>query len=221
MKLWQRNGNFNAFKWLWWGAAGGAITALFAMLSHYLIQLANPWPIIGLVYLGLGTRAYGILSDDMHDRAGKTVFLLALTSIIAVWVALYARPFLVEALHVAAKAFDGDTPVPGLEWAREYIEPFKAKVIGYIGFYAAGYFVAYKLVARLGRYSSVLTYPRSKAELHAAFWEASGQIPGIPLDTIDRQAACLLEEHNGYYGGRRPMPQTQPNAVTQPTTENV
>jgi hypothetical protein len=108
-------------------------------------------------------------------------------------------------MHEVAGTFDKPTPMPGLEWAREYVEPFKAKVIGYIGFYAAGYFFAYKLVALLGKFIPLLAYPRTKAELHAAFWEAAGQIPGIPLDVIDRQADRLLNEHKGNYGGRRPQ----------------
>lgn len=206
MKLWHRNGALKEFKWLWWAAAVGSVAALYQVLSHYLTQLANPWPIVGLIFFGLATRVYANLAGDVHDRAGKTVFLLVLTSILAVVFAMYARPLFVEALHEVVQTFDESTPLPGLEWAREYIEPFKAKVIGYIGFYAAGYYFAYKLVARLGKYIPLLAYPRTKAELHAAFWEAAGQIPGVPLDAIDRQAAILLYEHKGNYGGRRPQP---------------
>jgi phosphate/sulfate permease len=205
MKLWHRNGNFDAFKWLWWAAAGGSLSALFQLLSHYLIQLANPWPIIGLVFFGFGTRAFANLAGDIHDRAGKTIFLLALTSILAVVFAMYVRPLFVEVLQEAVKSLDEAGPITGLEWAREYIEPFKAKVVGYIGFYVGGYFFAYKLVARLGKYIPLLAYPRTKAELHAAFWEAAGQIPGVPLDAIDNQAKLLLNEHKGSYGGRRPL----------------
>lgn len=205
MKVWHRNGLFKNFKCLWWAAAGGSVVALYQVLSHYLILLTNPWPIIGLVFFGLATRAYANLAGDVHDRAGKTVFLLALTSILAVVFAMYARPLFVEVMHEVAGTFDKPEPMPGFEWAREYIEPFKAKVIGYIGFYAAGYFFAYKLVARLGKFIALLAYPRSKAELHAAFWEAAGQISGVPLDAIDRQAERLLNEHKGYYGGRRPL----------------
>lgn len=205
MKLWHRNGAFKEFKWLWWAAAGGSVVALFQVLTHYLIQLANPWPIVGLVFFGLAMRAYSNLAGDVHDKAGKTVFLLALTSILAVVFAMYARPLFVEILHEVAGTLDRPKPMPGLEWAREYVEPLKAKVIGYIGFYAAGYFFAYKLVAHLGKYIPLLAYPRTKAELHAAFWEAAGQIPGVPLDDIDRQAELLLSEQKGYYGGRRPL----------------
>lgn len=205
MKLWHINGILKEFKWLWWAVAGGSVVALYQVLCHYLTLLANPWPIVGLIFFGLATRAYANLAGDVHDRAGKTVFLLALTSILAVVFAMYARPLFVEIMHEVAGTFDKPTPMPGLEWAREYIEPFKAKVIGYIGFYAAGYFFAYKLVARLGRFIPLLAYPRTKAELHAAFWEAAGQMPGIPIEVIDRQAERLLSEHKGYYGGRRPQ----------------
>lgn len=205
MKLWHRNGALKEFKWLWWAAAGGSVAVLSQVLGHYLIQLANPWPIVGLVFFGLATRAYAYLAGDIHDRAGKTVFLLALTSILAVAFAMYARPLFVEVMHEVLQIFDQPTPLPAFEWAREYVEPFKAKVIGYIGFYAAGYYFAYKLVARLGKHIPLLAYPRTKAELHAAFWEAAGQIPGVPLDAIDRQAAILLYEHKGSYGGRRPQ----------------
>lgn len=205
MKLWHINGVSNELKWPWWAAAGGSVAVLYLMLGHYLIQLANPWPIVGLVFFGLATRAYATLAGDVHDRAGKTVFLLALTSILAVVFAMYARPLFVQAMHAVAGTFEEPKAMPGFEWAREYIEPFKAKVIGYIGFYAAGYFFAYKLVARLGKSIALLAYPRSKAELHAAFWEAAGQISDVPLDAIDRQAERILREHKGYYGGRRPQ----------------
>lgn len=216
--LWQNNANSMVLKRLWWAAAGGSIAILFLLLNHYLTLLANPWPIIGLVALGFGTRAYGILAGDMHDRAGKTVLLLALTSILAVLFAMLARPLFVEVMKVVLKVSEESTS--GLGWAREYIEPFKAKVVGYIGFYAAGYFFSYKLVARLGRSINLLAYPRSKAELHAAFWEAAGQVPYVQIDAIDRQAERLLNEHKGYYGGRRPaplMPLPQQNSQPAPT----
>lgn len=215
MMLWHKNANPMVFKRLWWAAAGGSIAILFLMLSHYLILLANPWPIMGLVALGFWMRAYGILAGDVHDRAGKTVFLLALTSILAVLFAMYTRPLCVAVMEEVQKVSEGSTS--GLDWAREYIEPFKAKVVGYIGFYAGGYFFSYKLVARLGRSIRLLAYPRTKAELHAAFWEAAGQVPYVQIDAIDRRAERLLNEHKGYYAGRRPAPLAPlPQTVSQP-----
>lgn len=178
MKLRHKYGNSIAFNWLWWAAAGGAGSGLYLILSNYLIQLANPWPIIGVVFFGFAMRARGMLAGDVHDRAGKTIFLLALTSILAVWLAMQTRPFFVEIVQELGKGLE--KPTHGLDWARDYIEPFRVKVVGYVGFYIAGYMIAYKTIAFGGNFIPLLAYPRSKAELHAAFWEAAQQTAGVP-----------------------------------------
>lgn len=174
----------------------GLAVLFFLLLSLYLQDLANPLPVFAGILFTLVLRAYGLKAGNSFAGSSKALSLLVLTCLSGILIAMILRPFTVELFQYMQDAYREDPTAP--RSLTEYLSIFDNRVVGYVSFFAIGYLVSRMILAMLGRSFPLLAYPRTDAELHAAYYDAAYQILDHDRRTqVHNRAGELLKDSTG------------------------